>query len=788
MSKKRWNGAPAAIAAGMIAIVAATAGIAAPPSGAAAGRSPETHALLINGGGSAKKNFLSHLHHLQDMAAELRRRGLSAEHIHVFSGDGDNPQPDLVTRQERPPAFWLVEGTAIAGSIDPAAASNTVWEETTLHKARKGPLRRWFDSMARRLQPGDTLLVFVTDHGTRNKDDPDNGLISLWNESLSVLEFRAMLAHLRPGVRVMNLMSQCFSGAFADAMTPLNSPVPTGDVCGFYSTMRGRRAYGCYPEGRDRDRIGHAFRFIDAMKRNVGLNNAHLEVLLSDTTPDVPIRTSDLYLQRLLQDEAERRDVDADTFVDEMLRSAWKDRARWEPEIRRLDRIGELYGTFSPRSFAELKPQLDELRALFSEVTTYRQRWRLALDDLRRDNLRRFARRDESWRERLLAKKLAALDADERRETLDELLAELEEFTREREEVWDRLERLHGWHEAASSSEYRVAVRLAALLRMRVLLTRVAGMQLLDEIGADEDGRLKEGREALAALTACESAPVGTPEPLVADAMPVELEGLPPFEEDLETVRRVLPSWLGIRFQSANKKQRDGYDMERGAVVVSQVYEETPASRAGLEPGDFLLGPPGEPFVEPRQVREWIMTSPRDRPVRLEVLRDGAPLELSINLVEFPLKMPRLPGPPDVGDTAPKLASLTLVGPERDAEPLELSGRRHMLFFWATWCGPCKESVPELMAWSEQAGVPVIAISDEGKNAIRSFLDGWDRPFPQSVASDEMRESYLSYLVSGTPTFVLVGGDGRIEWRQTGYRKDEQPLAIDGWSWPGRTN
>ena len=47
--------------------------------------------------------------------------------------------------------------------------------------------------------------------------------ILLWNEKLSVLEFRALLAHLQPGVRVVNLMSQCFSGAFVQAIAPFST-------------------------------------------------------------------------------------------------------------------------------------------------------------------------------------------------------------------------------------------------------------------------------------------------------------------------------------------------------------------------------------------------------------------------------------------------------------------------------------------------------------------------------------------------------------------------------------
>ena len=108
-----------------------------------------------------------------------------------------------------------------------------------------------------------------------------------------------------------------------------------------------------------------------------------------------------------------------------------------------------------------------------------------------------------------------------------------------------------------------------------------------------------------------------------------------------------------------------------------------------------------------------------------------------------------------------------------------------MLFFWATWCVPCKSSLPELMAWSKRAGVPVLAVSDEDEETIRKFLDSWAGPFPELVASDELRKSQIGYIVSGTPTFVLVDEHGKIEWRQVGYSAKNGGLSIPGWSWTG---
>jgi thiol-disulfide isomerase/thioredoxin len=750
-------------------------------------RPPLIRALLINGGSSAVKNYLSHFHHLQDMVGALRARGIPPERIDIFSSDGEDPGKDLAVRDTEPAGFAIVEGTPAGRALRPPELTSSVWEGVTLHPARLRELRKWFRGTGRTLRPGDTLFLFVTDHGSRNAEDPGNGLISLWGETLSVLEYRALLGYLRPGVKVVNVMSQCFSGAFADAMAPLSSGTPGGDVCGFYSTTGDREAYGCYPEGRDKDRTGHAFRFIDLMGRHASLEDVHGAVLVTDTTPDVPVRTSDLYLERLVSREASRRKTSLEETADDLLRIAWKDRARWEPEIRLLDKIGEVYGTFSPRTLAELQARIDNLGSLSKELDTYEDRWKVTLDDLRKENLDRFQASHPEWKERLDEKKLPLLDAAGRRKTLSELIPAMTEYTAGKPDVQARYQDLLTTDEDARSARYRTDTRLAALLRMRTILLRVAGEQLLDvppgEDPAHAPARLVAARAAFASLRQCEGLAIGDVVSAKDEIPPLRetIAPLPPFEEDQAAVRRALPSWLGIRFQPAPEKQLDTLKVARGAAIVEQVYPDGPALAAGIAPGDILLGPPGSHFSEPTQIREWTMTSERGKPIALDIQRDGRIVQTTVTLVPYPTKIPDLPAPPKEGDEAPRLDTLKLV--REEAKPRgDFRSRRHMVFFWATWCGPCKSSVPELLAWSRASGIPVVAISDEDEDTVKKFLVTWSAPFPEIVASDELRRSHVTYGVSGTPTFVLVDEKGKIEWRHVGYSPKEH-LGIPGWKW-----
>ena len=734
---------------------------------------PATYAVLINGGASPGINYLSHFHHLQDMAAALKDRGIPPERIDVFSADGEDPKADLAVREPEPADRWLIEASAVGRALTQPDLTNTKWEGVKIRPARIKDLRQWFARMSRQVRPGDTLFVFVTDHGNKDPDDPDNGFINLWNESLSLLEFRALLACLQPGVRVVSVMSQCYSGAFADAMTPLNSQVPTGDSCGFYSTPRDRPAYGCYPEGRDRDRMGHGFRFIEAMGRHGDLDDVHAAVLLLDTSPDVPIRTSDLFLERLLSREAETSGQAFEALVDLKLTAAWKHREHWEPQIRLMDRIGEVYGFPSPRTLAELKPRLEALQALSTELETYEDRWKLSLDDLRKDNLEKFLESDPAWKPRLEAPTVAALGRDAKAALLLELLVAVREFTAGRPEVRDRLEDLRATYDDAKNARYVVDVRLAALLRMRVLLIRVAGVRFLEE-GGPADARPGgehpvDWQAAFDGLTRCEAKALGLFDAAKETAVLREApEPLPPLAGDLAAVQRALPSWLGVGFLPLTDSQRERFKVDRGAVFVQRVFADGPALAAGLKVGDVLVGPPGRHFTEPSQIREWTMTSPRGTPLALDIVRDGRPSSVAVTLVPYPNQFPALPPPPKEGDQAPTIGSMRLVRPESGALT-ELEGRRHMLFFWATWCAPCKASVPQLLAWSQKTGVPVLAVSDEDEDTIRKFLSTRTEPFPERVASDELRQSYLAFAVSGTPTFILLDATGKIEWRHVGF-------------------
>lgn len=731
-------------------------------------------AVLINGGGKKQSNFQSHLTHVRTLVEFLHANGADADDVTIFSSDGPDPTADLATRARPDDSgdAWLLPPRA-AQLLRPVQFVDSAVDGYTLRPATYAALHAWFTTEGKQLHAGDTLLLYVTDHGEQNKADLANNSIVLWNEKLTVEQLRQLLAELDPQVRVVMLMSQCFGGSFANAILPQPGELtPNGRQCGYFASTADRPAYGCYPENLGRDGVGHSHRFFEALHAVGRMPEAERRVLVSDDSPDVPNTTSDFYLQQLLQAQAKRDGSTETEVADAYINEAFRDRARWEPEIRLLDRVGSTFGMFSPRSLGELELQTRILPQVSEQLRTYADRWQEALDSLKEQNFERFLAAEPHWKERLAPKVLADLDAAGREQLGDELARALAAFTATDPATGDRLALLRDRAEAASQAAYRMEVRLGVVLRMRAILTQIAGRVYLADRGTPAE------RETYAALLACEDVNFLAEPPVATAAAMVPPASFPPLDDDRRVVQAVMPAWMGIQFKPLADAQRTRDQYTAGAVTVMTVYPESPAAKAGLEVGDVILGPPAAPFQEPHQVREWTMRREINEPAPLEVARAGHVQQVVLRPEPYPIKMPELPGPPKVGSVAPPLTKVSAYrGDQRLA-----AGKPHLLFFWATWCVPCKFSVPEVMAFAKARGIEVIAITDEDPQQLDQFFKERTEAFPDTVAVDPYRSAFQAYGVSGTPTFVLVDGAGKVQSYKTGYSA-AAGLGIDGWTY-----
>ncbi len=123
---------------------------------------------------------------------------------------------------------------------------------------------------------------------------------------------------------------------------------------------------------------------------------------------------------------------------------------------------------------------------------------------------------------------------------------------------------------------------------------------------------------------------------------------------------------------------------------------------------------------------------------------------------------------PSVGP-APDFTLKTLDGKEITLS--QLKGKVVLLDFWATWCGPCKESIPHLIQLYKdyrQNGFELVGMNvDRGDGeAVRRFVVSMDIPYPVVVAPEDV---VRSYRVTGIPATFLIDREGKIRERVAGF-------------------
>jgi cytochrome c biogenesis protein CcmG, thiol:disulfide interchange protein DsbE len=105
----------------------------------------------------------------------------------------------------------------------------------------------------------------------------------------------------------------------------------------------------------------------------------------------------------------------------------------------------------------------------------------------------------------------------------------------------------------------------------------------------------------------------------------------------------------------------------------------------------------------------------------------------------------------------------------------DVAGKFVLIDFWATWCGPCRESIPHLNALAAKYAdkLVIVGLSDEPEDAIKSMTSP---KIEYSIATDTQRRTLKTVEVRAIPHAILIDPRGIVRFEGMPHYLTEEGL------------
>jgi cytochrome c biogenesis protein CcmG/thiol:disulfide interchange protein DsbE len=125
------------------------------------------------------------------------------------------------------------------------------------------------------------------------------------------------------------------------------------------------------------------------------------------------------------------------------------------------------------------------------------------------------------------------------------------------------------------------------------------------------------------------------------------------------------------------------------------------------------------------------------------------------------------------------LLLMVLLCPLLRASELDLTAYRGKVVyvdFWASWCGPCKQSFPwldNLVREYRSQNFVVIGVNvDKDRDRAERFLNETPADFP--IVYDPQGELATAYKVAGMPSGILIDRAGHVRFQHAGFSEKQK--------------